>query len=264
MADLTGITSKELAAIIEGWPNAPGPRRLANANNTRQHLLNLLEDYRRTHPQLCPPKPEPFTFTDAQGREHTFDTAHEATIDIIPKDKQQADAIALHDCYQAVKFTEAANNLFNEMDFKAYRGGPGDADKVPEFTPGQWYSAALAQFLTAMGSYGESGNCIGLTWQRWSDTLPNKAEFVMTKLSRHRDWMGLNLALADTIRLRFLIYPYHHNPRIPGFAVGYPGEESLGTEGRKTFPKGQATILKDLLLWHGADECRWVPERPGG
>lgn len=261
MAHITTLNLTDLARITAGWPAVPTRERLVTASKTHQELLQQLARYQGHELQPNPPKP--FTFTDAQGTEHTFDTAHEETLPVVPKDQDQGDAVALHDCYQAVRFAEAANQLFRSMNFKAYRGGEDGATKAPGFTPEQWYSAALVQFLTAMGTYGESDNCIGLTWQRWSETLPDKTELIMTKLSRHRDWMGLNLALKDTSRIRFMVYPYHGNPRVPGFAVGYPGEEPLGRQRHKPFPKGQASILRDLLMHHGADECRWIPRRPG-
>lgn len=71
--------------------------------------------------------------------------------------------MALHDCCQAVKFSEAAADLMTRVNLNSYRGDRSGAVKSPKFSPQQWYSAAIAQFLTAMATYGESETCIGLT-----------------------------------------------------------------------------------------------------
>lgn len=85
----------------------------------------------------------------------------------------------------------------------------------------------------------------------------------MTKLSRNPDWMGFNSALQRAERLRFLVYPQYRDSRLPGYPVGYPAEESLGDDrDAGPFPEGQAILLRDVLTWHGAAECRWIVRRP--
>ena len=71
---------------------------------------------------------------------------------------------------------------------------------------------------------------------------------MVTKLSRHQDWMGLSYALANADRLRFIVYPKYEHHNSPGYAVGYPAEEPLGPDEHTTpFPGGQATVLRDIL-----------------
>ena len=147
---------QQLADLTQDWPATPSMERLAQAALTLGDIKTALRRPNDNHPYG--ERPGTIEIPDEGGRVHLLDTTHEDTI--WPSDPHQADASALHDCHQANRFNHAALDLMARLDLSEYRGGPDGARKLPAFTPGQWYSVAVAQFLIAMSTYGESENTI--------------------------------------------------------------------------------------------------------
>ena len=238
--------------MVDEWPNTPTMERLTDAVVGWQIARQNVKGAAGREPEIV-------MITDANGSEQPFDVTHSDILEMAPINQYSTDTISLNDCLQAMKLYQAATDLFQMIDFHAYRGGPEHASKLPSFTPEQWYSVAVAQFLHTMAQHGESTNTIGISWQKWREDLKDKSEYVMTKLSRDEDWMGFNITLENIQDVKFVCYQAEHRQLVPGFAVGYPAQDNdLSRHNDNPFPKGQATQLRDLLLWHGAAECVWA------
>ena len=238
--------------MVNEWPNTPTMEQLTAAATSWQMVRQFTKGAASQEPKMV-------VVTDANGTEHPFDVAHADTLELVPINQTNRDTVAFNDCIQSMRLYQAATDLFQLIDFHAYRGGPEDASELPDFSPTQWYSAAVAQFIHTMAQQGESANTIGIAWQRWRKDLDDKSEYVMTKLSRDEDWMGFNITLENIQDVKFACYQSKHDDQVPGFAVGYPAQDNdLSQYYGKPFPKGQATQLRDLLLWHGAAECIWA------
>lgn len=78
-----------------------------------------------------------------------------------------------------------------------------------------------------------------------------KGSYSFTQLLRHPHWMGLDAALPRIKGLRAIIFPDKTNNQPAAVVATAPG--NITTRSEAPFPPGQATILKDLLSWHGAD-----------
>ena len=258
--EIIKITNTEGMRKMLKWPGTPGGRRLRKAFEMRLNIQSELSE--KAKPYIFGEEPSFEIITDSAGVEHCFDTSHENALDIRPRNVDEADACAMHDVIQAVKFSQAVNKLFLEMDFRKYRGGTDDKDIEGLLTPDQWYSAAVTQFVCAMATHGEGLSTIGMAFQRFSLEDTTKSAYVFTKLSRHRDWIGFNPNLENVSRVRFVIHPSAQGIDVPGYAIGYPAEDNnLDDRAGNAFPDGQATVLRDLLLAHGSPQCVWDPER---
>ena len=235
--------------MVNEWPNTPTMEQLTAAATGWELVRHHAKGAASQEPKMV-------MVTDANGTEHPFDVAHADTLKLVTINQPDANIISFNDCIQSMRLYQSATDLFQRINFHAYRGGPGDASEYPN---SEWYSTAVSQFIHTMAQHGESANTIGISWQRWREDLDGKSEYVMTKLSRDQNWMGFNITLENIQDVKFACYQSQHDHLLPGFAVGYPAQDNdLSQHSGNPFPKGQATQLRELLLWHGATECTWA------
>ena len=240
--------SQTWITMAEQWPHTPTIERLTEA-------LAAWHAFRDSIKGAAGNPPEFLTMTDPAGREHAFDVAHSEPLNIAPVNLHNHDLIALNDCLQSQRLYYDAADLFQRIDFRT----PPDRPETKDLTPQQWYAGATGLFIHAMARHADDATTIGIAWQRWRPDIDGKAEYVMTKLSRNRDWLGFNALLTNLQDVKFAVYHTEHDPLLPGYAVGYPSQDTnLSSYERNPFPPGQATNLQKLLLWHGADQCFWT------
>ena len=240
--------SQDWLTMAEQWPYTPTIERLTNAFATWNAFRDSMKGAAGNPPEIV-------TMTDSAGIEHPFDVAHAETLNIAPTNLENHDLIALNDCLQAQRLFQDASNLFQRIDFRT----PPNRPEIQDLTPQQWYAGATGLFLNAMARHADDITTIGIAWQQWRPGIASKAEYVMTKLSRNRDWLGFNVLLTNLQDVKFAVYHTEHDPLLPGYAVGYPSQDTnLSPYEHNPFPPGQATNLRNILLWHGADQCCWT------
>ena len=83
------------------------------------------------------------------------------------------------------------------------------------------------------------------------------------RVQRDPDWMGACINLRDLRDAQVLVLELETRRGRPGTlmasANGHPEVPDLQRATRE-FPKGEATMLRDVLKWHGTAECLWVPQ----
>ena len=137
---------------------------------------------------------------------------------------------------------------------------------------GRWAIAELAK--QGAKSWHDSHELIELlTWEgssrRTIGTAINtsmdgsREAFSLTWMQRHPDWMGFCVNLKELRGAQALVMesPIHRGK--PGIVMasitGHPDSPRF-EKATNRFPTGkEATTLRDILTWHGAKECLWLP-----
>ena len=75
--------------------------------------------------------------------------------------------------------------------------------------------------------------------------------------------MGACINLRDLKNAQALVLETETRRNKPGILMvsinGHPEVPDLQRASRE-FPKGEASTLRKILMWHGASECLWVPQ----
>ena len=82
----------------------------------------------------------------------------------------------------------------------------------------------------------------------------------MFALSRDPDWIGLSPQLPHMKGLHVHAFESSTRPGRTGFFLGLP--EKLLPARRPTpepVPEGEAGLLAEIAVWHGARSFRWIP-----
>ena len=109
-----GQTISEMTNLVRNWPAVPTRERLIPAHQALEEIQTAMTRPGDAH--VYGQRPGTITITDSEGKTHLFDNTHEDTIRIMPRNQAQKDAAALHDCCQAVRFSEAAANLMTRVN----------------------------------------------------------------------------------------------------------------------------------------------------
>ena len=239
------------STIVQDWPHTPTPERLEAAIKAWNAISGIAKG-------IAGQEEQTILVPDHQGKQHPFNTAHTQTLNFLDDDPAALDLIAFNDCMQAMLLHKEAVKLFQAIDFHSYRGGYTTVpDDLSHMTPANWYAAALTQFLQSMAMQGDGDTTIGIAWQQWQENS-TKAAVVMTKLSRHPDWMGFNPMLQGLQQVKFVFHPAEEEPCLPGHLLGFPAQDNHFPDlEQNPFPPGQATALRNILNWHGAAQCLW-------
>lgn len=86
------------------------------------------------------------------------------------------------------------------------------------------------------------------------------AHWNFARLLRHPQWTGLCSILPTVAGLRTIIIESSKHPGQPGAAIAFR-PEARDTEALlpHDIPEGEPAQLRDLLKWHGAADCLWLP-----
>ena len=74
---------------------------------------------------------------------------------------------------------------------------------------------------------------------------------IFTQLLRHPHWMGFDAFLPNIRRLRVIVFQ-QETPNRPD-AILAMDPSTMPPPSYAPFPPGQATVLRDLLAWHGSE-----------
>ena len=78
-----------------------------------------------------------------------------------------------------------------------------------------------------------------------------KNSHTFTQLLRHPHWMGFEACLPNLRGLRVIVFQ-HETPDRPD-AILVMDPSTMPSPSHAPFPPGQATVLRDLLAWHGGE-----------
>ena len=123
-----------------------------------------------------------------------------------------------------------------------------------------WASSAnpAAGPLPAMGEIAAEGNTRTTIGLAVMNERENGTSCSFGRLSRHADWMGMNPALPETKGLEALVIESGEKPGRPGAVIATGPGTAPGDAVSQDFPPGEASTLRDILLWHGAKPS-WAP-----
>ena len=83
------------------------------------------------------------------------------------------------------------------------------------------------------------------------------------RVQRDPDWMGACINLRDLKDAQALVLEAETPRNKPGILMvsinGHPEVPDLQRASGE-FPRGEASTLREILTWHGASECLWVPQ----
>ena len=93
------------------------------------------------------------------------------------------------------------------------------------------------------------------------DIILATSDFVFGTLPRHPGWMGFCPALRLITGCEALVFEDNETQRRPATVIAYPKADIQDDNSpARPFPPGQATTVRNLLLWHGASP-RWMPSK---
>ena len=122
-----------------------------------------------------------------------------------------------------------------------------------------WHdSHELIELLTWKGS---SSRTIGTAINTSMDS--RREVFSLTWMQRHPDWMGFCVNLKELGGTQALVMESPIRRGKPGIVMasitGHPNTPRL-EKATDRFPTGkEASTLRDILTWHGVEECLWLP-----
>ena len=120
--------------------------------------------------------------------------------------------------------------------------------------------AGLLPAVRGIAARGDTRTTIGLAVMNERE---DGASCSFGRLSRHPDWMGMNPALPDTRGMEALVAESRERPGRPGSVMAVRARPAPGAGVSQDFPPGEASALRDILLWHGARPS-WAPREQDG
>ena len=106
--------------------------------------------------------------------------------------------------------------------------------------------------LRMEGFLGDTEDTIGMVI--YTDYAEKRGS--ITRLIRNLEWIGVNPALERINGMHVQIIDSHHRPNKPAL-VSARQEPWPAEEAEAHFPAGEAEALRQIILWHGADQCQW-------
>ena len=79
------------------------------------------------------------------------------------------------------------------------------------------------------------------------------------QIPRHPEWMGTYRGYPLMSGMRVLVFESERRPEQPGVILAEPVDAPRMFVREEPFPDGEAELLRMILTWHGAKECRWIP-----
>ena len=156
--------------------------------------------------------------------------------------------------------SQAGKDVFNLIGITMSRlFGRWAIDQLVKQGVKSWHeSHQLIELLTWKGS---SRRTIGTAINTRSDD--NSEVFSFTWLQRDPDWMGFSANLKEMRGAQVLVMESPILQGKPGIVMasitGHPNTPRF-EKTTDSFPLGrEASTLRDIITWHGAKECLWLP-----
>ena len=146
------------------------------------------------------------------------------------------------------RLAEQYDLLINTEDFR--RKAADRFSTAARTIPPERYIPLLLQITTEAASDDTIGLAIA------TKSPKGKGFYTFTQLLKHPHWMGMDPALPKLKGLRAVVFDLN-TPSSPAFILALPPND-ISVKEHKPFPQGQASILRDLLAWHGATPA-WSP-----
>ena len=120
--------------------------------------------------------------------------------------------------------------------------------------------------VTAIVWEEDTEDTIGALLASTDPTQELMMSYRVSRVLRDPDWMGFCRILPHIRESHATLLESPHSPGRPGLLLSFmntpePGETPDGWDEDGTsledFPPGEARMLRELALWHGATSCRW-------